>query len=978
MQTTAKSKIISLLLSLCMVISLFAGLAPEANAYGTTNSGTRHTVCTALSRQAEDYYSGEYSWEQMSQLDGVSTDSSRAAMSGELYRELQVLMRSTMTGSVSYESLKSYWQDTDANSGSNNAVLFYSDSVSSSYNREHVWPKSRGSFYQRNAGCDLHHLRPTNSDINSTRNNYTMGDVVGVLSSYSTKDYNGKTVLYYNAGSDLVEVNDNIKGDVARILLYVYVRWGQPNLCENISAAYLPAFDSDDSENDGKKVIEDLDTLLQWCAEDPVDTWEMSRNDCVENIQGNRNVFIDYPEYAWLIFGREVPEDMTTPAGEVTEVTSYNIYAAANDSSMGSAEISGRTVTAVPKAGYIVSGAAVYPAGAASITREGNSFKLSNITADCTVTVLFEKAKEVTLSFAAPCSIAPVTVFSGDSVKLPSCTAEVEGYSFTGWAENEVSEADKAPVYYAPGADFTVNTGTTLYALYSRVEAGSGSGDAVLVTAAPADWSGSYVIVVGSKGVMMTKDNSSGTYLDRADAEISNNAITNASAENTFTLSRVGAYYAIQDSTGAYLKCSGAKNVSLDSSKTGISASDTAYLWTVGVNSLAPATASYGKLQYNASSPRFTTYTSSQTAIGLYLVGEGDTVYYSTFCGIPEEHTHSYIPAVTEPTCVDGGYTTHTCLCGDSYTDNHTQALGHYYTEAVIEPAAEAMGYTLHVCSRCGDSFKDNYTVAAPAVTADYLISTGRPYLKWAAVDGAVRYEIYRAGSKTSEPKLLGSTDKLNYTDTTAGTGYGYYYSVTAVSEDGARSESSTAVFGRCHCAQVTARVDYRTTTGKPYITWNTVDGAAKYEVYRSGSRDGSYTLVSTCTGTSYTDTKANAGYIYYYKIKAVSSVNTAANSYMSAAVYERCHCAKPVVTITTSGGHPYLRWSAVTGAESYDIYRSTDGKNYVKYASTTGNGYVNNSASAGAVYYYKVIAVSPVSTAANSAYSNLVSIRAK
>ena len=269
-------------------------------------------------------------------------------------------------------------------------------------------------------------------------------------------------------------------------------------------------------------------------------------------------------------------------------------------------------------------------------------------------------------------------------------------------------------------------------------------------------------------------------------------------------------------------------------------------------------------------------------------------------------------------------------------------------------------------------------TLKAPAVTADYLISTGRPYLKWAAVDGAVRYEIYRAGSKTSEPKLLGSTDKLNYTDTTAGTGYGYYYSVTAVSEDGARSESSTAVFGRCHCAQVTAHVDYRTTTGKPYITWNTVDGAAKYEVYRSGSRDGSYTLVSTCAGTSYTDTKANAGYIYYYKIKAVSSVNTAANSYMSAAVHERCHCAKPVVTITTYGGHPYLRWSAVTGAASYDIYRSTDGKNYVKYASTTGNGYVNNSASAGAVYYYKVIAVSPVSTAANSAYSNLVSIRAK
>jgi len=62
-------------------------------------------------------------------------------------------------------------------------------------------------------------------------------------------------------------------------------------------------------------VFQSVDVLLEWCEMDPVDTWEMGRNEVIEDIQGNRNVFIDYPEYAWLIYGRDIPDDMTTPSG---------------------------------------------------------------------------------------------------------------------------------------------------------------------------------------------------------------------------------------------------------------------------------------------------------------------------------------------------------------------------------------------------------------------------------------------------------------------------------------------------------------------------------------------------------------------------------------------------------------------------------------------------------------------------------------
>ena len=254
MNTSVKNRALALLLTLCMIFSLFCGLEVSAFAAGS-NTGTRHAVCTALSAKAQAYYSGEYDWDTMSRLSGVDTDSSVDAMDGALYDELQELMSDTMKRSVSYRSLTGYWPDTDC-SANGGQLLIYSDAASdTSISREHVWPKSRASFYQKNGGSDLHHLRPENSAINSTRSNYTMGDVIGVISSYSSKDYAGKTVLWYNASADLVEVADNVKGDVARILLYVYVRWGQPNLCENVAEADLPAMDSDDSDNNGLKAV---------------------------------------------------------------------------------------------------------------------------------------------------------------------------------------------------------------------------------------------------------------------------------------------------------------------------------------------------------------------------------------------------------------------------------------------------------------------------------------------------------------------------------------------------------------------------------------------------------------------------------------------------------------------------------------------------------------------------------------------------
>ena len=268
-----------------------------------------------------------------------------------------------------------------------------------------------------------------------------------------------------------------------------------------------------------------------------------------------------------------------------------------------------------------------------------------------------------------------------------------------------------------------------------------------------------------------------------------------------------------------------------------------------------------------------------------------------------------------------------------------------------------------------------------PTVKSDYLTSTGKPYLTWSAVDGASKYQVYRAASKNGTYKLLGTTTKLSYTDSATNTGYTYFYKVKDVckANSSATSAYSSAVSAISHCAKPVVKTGYVGSTGKPYLKWSTIIGASKYYVYRSSSEGGPYKYIGSTTGTSYTDPSAYAGYTYYYKVKAISRVKTSANSIYSSVAMTVCHCAKPVVKITTSSGDPKLTWRTVTGASKYEVYRATSsGGTYTKVATTTAKTYTDKTAKAGKTYYYKVKAVSKVKTSANSAYSAVKSIKAR
>ena len=162
--------------------------------------------------------------------------------------------------------------------------------------------------------------------------------------------------------------------------------------------------------------------------------------------------------------------------------------------------------------------------------------------------------------------------------------------------------------------------------------------------------------------------------------------------------------------------------------------------------------------------------------------------------------------------------------------------------------------------------------------------------------------------------------------------------------------------------------------SGKPQLTWAAVDGAAKYEIYRSTQQSTGYSLLGTTTSTSYVNTGAAVGKTYYYKVRALN-VDGAAGAYSStvSGAAKAVAPAAPTVTMTYSdSGKPKLTWSAVSGAASYRVYRSESrGTGYSLLGTTTSTSYVNTGAAVGKTYYYRVKAVNSAGT---SAYSNIVS----
>ncbi len=263
--------------------------------------------------------------------------------------------------------------------------------------------------------------------------------------------------------------------------------------------------------------------------------------------------------------------------------------------------------------------------------------------------------------------------------------------------------------------------------------------------------------------------------------------------------------------------------------------------------------------------------------------------------------------------------------------------------------------------------------VGVPNIVGGNDPDTGKPRFTWQPVDGAAKYEVYRANTKNGTYSLYFTTTGTSYTNSSASAGYTYYYKVRAIGFDGKEGAFSTVKDRTCDCARPVITSGNNATTGKVTLKWSAVTGAKSYAIYRSTSIDGTYSKMYTTTATSYTNTSSKGGVTYYYKVYALSSRTSYADSAATLVGPCVCKCAVPTVTSGNNAttGKVTLKWAAVEGATKYEIWRATSSKGtYSRMYTTVYTSYTNTGAYAGYTYYYKVKAICGSNSAANSEFS--------
>ena len=244
----------------------------------------------------------------------------------ELLNELALISQKNHKKYTTYADMRQMNAISDQDPSDSSKLLDFYSGISvkaawdngTTWNREHVWPQSLsgGLYGESGAGADIHHIRPTISSINSSRSNRLFTEFEVVEVSYNEKYYNGTLVAYMN--EDYWEPLDNVKGDIARILMYLYMHYSK-EVDSNKSYSYAGNLNIQNvvytkNGSDGA-----WDLLLSWNELDPVDTFEYNRHEyCVEQTSV-RNPFIDNEDFANLIWG-----DTDIAGGERYQV-SYNV-----------------------------------------------------------------------------------------------------------------------------------------------------------------------------------------------------------------------------------------------------------------------------------------------------------------------------------------------------------------------------------------------------------------------------------------------------------------------------------------------------------------------------------------------------------------------------------------------------------------------------------------------------------------------------
>ncbi len=438
-------------------------------------------------------------------------------------------------------------------------------SAPSGMNIEHSFPKSWWGGTTNSAYKDLFNLYPSDSQANSDKSNYPMATVTDVDEEKSGEegyDKIGKSTILGVANQWCWEPGDQYKGDFSRA--YMYMATCYQNLTWQGTQGLQQL-----ENNTWPTLREWAYTLyLQWVKNDPVSTLEVDRNNAVYSIQNNRNLFVDYPYLAEYIWGDSINVAFN-PYTSITTASDDNRYNGGSIPTTPGISLSQTSATVAEGASLILT-ATTQNATGATVTWTSSNTSVATVTGG-TVTALAEGTAVIT---------AKITV---------------SGTTYSATCYVTVTRNETPP---------------------------SVEGDYVKVTSAPADWSGTYLIVYeksSTEGIILNGgavSNSNNGF----DVTISSGTITTTAdiAAKEFTIASRSEGYSIMGADGNYIGGTSGSNV-LNFGTTDSYANTLSY---DSSNGCVLISCNTSVLRYNVSSTLFRYYKvasySSQAAIQLY------------------------------------------------------------------------------------------------------------------------------------------------------------------------------------------------------------------------------------------------------------------------------------------------------------------------------------------------------------------------
>ena len=312
------------------------------------------------------------------------------------------------------------------------------------YNREHSIPKSWFGGSESQPGCDIFHIVPTDGYVNSKRSNYAFGEVSNAsytydgakLGSAKSITITGGNTIAGNTGTSVscsgtvFEPRDEYKGDFARGYFGTMIKWANGDYTAFTTGDGSKIFSSNYSTGAFGLTKYGVALLMKWHRQDPVSQKEVDRNNGIQQTQGNRNPFIDYPYLAEFIWGEKAGESIN-----------LNDLITSSDSRFVLGESNG----------YLKGGSTVDPETKCTITWlvNGEVYTAGNPT--------------ISVNEGGVVSVLPTAPKSCDKISN----------QFVGWSEYEISGyVDDIPTDLFSTADDApdITQNTTFYAVFAQLE----------------------------------------------------------------------------------------------------------------------------------------------------------------------------------------------------------------------------------------------------------------------------------------------------------------------------------------------------------------------------------------------------------------------------------------------------------------------------------------------------------------------------